>query len=75
LSFKFQTKHPGSVADFEQLLKEKIKDGKNTNANAGIAGKGNVFQSRLDQHLSSSASKFLPIKLQKQLDDLILVRL
>lgn len=63
------------MADFKQLFKEKIKDGKNTNANAGIAGKGNVFQSKLDQHLSSSASKFKQIKTQKQLDDLILVRI
>lgn len=77
MSFNFQVKHPESLADFERLCKEKIKDGNNTNGNASIAGagKGNVFQSKLDQHLSSSASKSKPIKTQKQLDDMILVRI
>jgi hypothetical protein len=62
LSFNIQVKHPESLADFERLCKEKIKDGNNTNANDG--GKGNVFNSKLDQHLSSSASKCKPIKTQ-----------
>jgi hypothetical protein len=43
--------------------------------NAGIAGKGNVFQSKLDHHLISSVSKCKQIKTQKQFDDLILVRI
>ncbi|KAI9553687.1 hypothetical protein GHT06_021615 [Daphnia sinensis] len=44
-----EVKHPESLADFERLCKEKIKDGNNTNANASIdgGGKGNVFQNLL----------------------------
>ncbi len=63
----------------KRLCKEKIKDGNNSKlvmqCYAGIAGKRNVFQSKLDQHLISSASKCKQIKTQKQFDDLILVRI
>jgi hypothetical protein len=67
------------MADFERLCKEKIKDGNNSKlvmqCYAGIAEKGNVFQSKVDEHLISSASKCKQIKTQKQFDNLILVNI